>query len=155
VSVYLLTASTNAWASDPAMREWLDEQADRFEAGRSFDRDSWSTRRRFGFECGQRFYLLLQGAGLRGIIASGEIASDTVGWEESWRRDGTKEWYIDVKWDAFVPWDKPLPTPLLKKEAPSTHWHPQGSGSTIKSVDEDVVEELWLKHLTGLGLRRP
>lgn len=111
----------------------------------------WSTRRRHGFEAGDRVYLVAVGAPQRGIVASGTVSDPEARTGPHWSDDGTTAYYIDIDWDAAVFPEESLPTATLKEIAPHTNWAPQSSGAELRD-DPALVEEVWQAHLEELGL---
>lgn len=151
MSVYLLTANPSKWPADSSAPQFVVDQAQRFETGEQLVSSGWATSTKHGQMAGERVYLLVQGDGKRGIIASGHLASGETQEGPHWRGDGSTATYVQVDWDAFVPIDDALPTPELAATAPSTAWQPNSSGTRVKPVDEEAVETSWQAHLDSLG----
>ena len=151
MSVYLLTANPSRWPPGSPDPQFVIDQARRFEAGEQIVSSEWATNTKHGLVAGERVYLLMQGDGWRGIIASGHLASGETKEGPHWRGDGSMATYVEVDWDTFVPVEVGLPTPELAALAPSTAWQPNSSGTRVKPVDEEAVETAWQAHLDALG----
>lgn len=150
MSVYLLTANPSRWPAGSSDPQFVIDQARQFEAGEQLVSSEWATNTKHGLVAGERVYLLVQGDGWRGIIASGHLASGETKEGPHWRGDGSIATYVEVDWDAFVPVDDALPTPELAAVAPNTAWQPNSSGTRVKPVDEEAVETAWQAHLDSL-----
>lgn len=150
MSAYLLTVNPAKW-TDPGQREFVESQVDRFRAGEPLDPSSWLSARKT-YEVGDRVYLLLQGAGPRGIIASGHVADERLDEESHFEGDGRRASYVRVAWDAFIEDSEALPTSTLEDLAPSTSWGPRSSGTQVSAEDEEQVETAWLQLLDVLEL---
>lgn len=151
MSVYLLTANPSRWPPGSPDPQFVIDQARRFQAGEQLVSSEWATNTKHGHVAGERVYLLVQGDGRRGIVASGHLASGETKEGRHWRGDGSMSTYVEVDWDAFVPVDDALPTPELAATAPSTAWQPNSSGTRVKPADEEAVETAWQAHLDTLG----
>ena len=152
MSSYLLTANPSKWPEGSSDPQFVIDQARRFELGEPLNSSQWATNTKHGHVAGERVYLLVQGDGPRGIIASGHLASGETVPGPHWRGDGSLATYVRVDWDAFVDIDDVLPTETLVALAPSTAWRPNSSGTRIKPADEEAVEDAWQEHLESLAL---
>lgn len=154
MNAFLLTANPDSWSEGSGDAHFLADQAERFEVADPLEESQWSTRRKT-YARGDRVYLLLQGGGPRGIIASGQIVDPTVTIGPHWSGDGRTSPYVHVVWDAFVPVDEALDTETLERLAPKTGWQPMGSGTQVDDADQAAVAEAWRNHLRNLGLPDP
>lgn len=151
MTAYLLTANPSKWPADSSDPQFVVDQAQRFEAGEQLMSSQWATNTKHGHVAGERAYLLVQGDGPRGIIASGHLASGETKEGPHWRGDGSVATYVQVDWDAFVHIEDALPTHVLAATASSTAWQPNSSGTRVKKVDEEAVETAWQTHLDSLN----
>lgn len=148
---FLLTYNPVLWTFDPVDIEVI---IDATTAGRTVD-DRWATGgRSTGISPDDRLFLLRQGVEPRGIIGSA-LASSPIYPEPHWRREGGMANYLDLRWDAFVDPDEPLPFAVLRQEMPDQHWSPKGSGTQIRSAVVDELEQLWVEHLRSRAHDRP
>lgn len=150
MSAFLLTANPATW-TDEEDQVFLADQAKRFQGGRTPHPSTWSTRRKV-YCVGDRIYMLLQGKGARGLIASGFVSDDEVRDGPHWSSDGRRANYVNVVWDAFMTPDDVLPTDQLTQVAPNTGWRPQSSGTRVDPADELALERAWVNHLDTKGL---
>jgi len=144
--IYLLTFNPRLWAWDD-----YEEFLDQVRRNRMFE-GQWSTGSRTrDIGPGDRVYLLRQGSEPRGIIASGEVASEAYQ-EENWRDDGSR-WlanYVDVDWKEAVPLDDPLPLATLRAAAPDVQkkvWEPQSGGTRLAPDHAAITARLWSEHV--------
>jgi hypothetical protein len=145
-----MTAILGGW--NPARSAWADhEQAVEATARGRHVAVRWGvSRRRHGVGPGDRFYVLRQGAGRRGLVASGTVVSGTY---EDAHWDGTPGRtirYVDVELDRVVDPADVLPVELLLELCGRTNWSPQSSGTSVHPRDEARVERLWQEHLAAL-----
>jgi len=145
-----MTAILGGW--NPARWTWhgLEHLRAATARGETVPLDWGVSRRRHGVGPGDRFYVLRQGAGQRGLVASGTVTSETY---EDAHWDGTPGRtirYVDVVLDRVLdPFDV-LPVELLQELCPRTNWSPQSSGTSVHPADEERVEQLWQEHLARL-----
>lgn len=110
--------------------------------------DRWSVGSRTrGIGPGDAFYLLQQGAGARGLVASGTVASE-VFQDEHFDPDvsGLAN-YVEVWWNAILDEDAILPLTDLKDRFPQQHWSPQGSGQSVRPEIADDLAAMWAEHI--------
>jgi len=108
---------------------------------------SWAVSRRRHVDAKTRLFLLRQGAGPRGIVASGWTTSEP--WTgEHYADPEMVASYVDVDWDAFVPDpDLPLPVETLLEGVPEVSWNfVREGGFTVEDAALEKVEALWAAH---------
>lgn len=145
-----MTAILGGW--NPAKSTWsgLHAAVDATAGGGTVAVRWGVSRRRHGVGPGDRFYVLCQGAGRRGLVASGTVLSPTY---EDAHWDGTPGRtirYVDVELDRVVDPDDVLPVGLLLELCGRTNWSPQSSGTSVHPEEEARVEQLWREHVAGL-----
>lgn len=145
-----MTAILGGW--NPARWTWHDLARHVAATGRGETVPlAWGvSRRRHGVGPGDRFYVLRQGAGRRGLVASGTVTSPTY---EAAHWDGTPGRtirYVDVELDRVVDPADVLPVELLRELCGRTGWSPQSSGTSVHPRDEARLEQLWREHVAGL-----
>lgn len=150
MSAFLVTVNPAKW-TDPEQRDFVEDQIARFRLGRPLAASSWLTSRK-AYVVGDRVYLLLQGSGSRGIIASGVVADDRVSEESHFAGESRRASYVFVERDAFIEEAEALATDRLEQLAPSTRWNPRSSGTKVAPADETDVEAAWIEHLDRLEL---
>ncbi|MBF4766627.1 hypothetical protein ISU10_02455 [Nocardioides agariphilus] len=64
-------------------------------------------------------------------------------WDET---PGKTTNYVEVEFDRVVDPQDVLPVDLLESQLPSTHWRPQGGGTSVDPGDELDLERLWASH---------
>lgn len=118
MSAIVLTWNPRRWAFVEGERT---RQQVRTESGRLAPME-WSIGRRRSVPTGQRAFLLRQGDGPRGIVASG--------WTRSLVDPSTAEdpaadrtHYVQVDWDFVVDEGDPLPVALLSERALGVNWN--------------------------------
>jgi hypothetical protein len=128
--------SENEWAAD----------GKRIRAGKTVVRAWWVARVK-NIPEGRRVFLVRQGTGSRGVIASGTTTGEPFE-DEKYDGDGVGN-YVDVAWEAQV-WDlsDPLPVQDLLDAVPQVPWNTM-LGSGTSTFDEGAVakiEQLWDQH---------
>lgn len=145
-----MTAILGGW--NPAKSAWssLGQAVDATARGGTVAVRWGVSRRRHGVGPGDRFYVLRQGAGRRGLVASGTVTSPTY---EDTHWDGTPGRtirYVDVELDRVVHPADVLPVELLRELCGRTNWSPQSSGTSVHPQDEARVAQLWREHVAAL-----
>lgn len=145
-----MTAILGGW--NPAKSSWtgLAEAVHATAHGEPVPVRWGVSRRRHGVGPGDRFYVLRQGAGRRGLLASGTVTSDTyedAHWDST---PGRTIRYVDVELDCVVDPADVLPVALLRELCGRTNWSPQSSGTSVHPVDEERLEQLWQQHVAAL-----
>lgn len=150
MSTILLTWNPDVWfISDETWTAWIDEVArDGVSHG------NWSTGHNKSIQPGDRCYLVKQGKGPRGIVASGWASSD-VYQDERTEGAGDVENAVEVDWDTVVDPEAPLPMDRLKAKVPEVNWrYLMTSGITAKPAAEEKIARLWEEHIAGKPRRR-
>ncbi|MFE5339956.1 hypothetical protein ACFQ80_07025 [Isoptericola sp. NPDC056578] len=149
MSAIVLTWNPQRWAL--AEGERTGQQA-RTESGR-LTLMEWSVGRRRSVPSGQRAFLLRQGAGPRGIVASGwtrGLLKGAVGEDAS--TDKTR--YVQVDWDFVVDEGDPLPVALLAEATADVNWNRiRQRGVDIPDTAAAAVESLWSAHVRAAAPR--
>lgn len=102
---------------------------------------------------GDVVYLLLQGTGSRGIIASGRVISGDLKTENHWHQPGDEVTTVDIHWDTTVLPDEALGTEFLRDKYPRTNWTPRANSTEVAAREEDDLAEEWSTRLIRLGHR--
>lgn len=138
----LLTSNPERWRRDPFELTRMIKQT---ASGKSV-KDQWSTgNSKWSVRCGDRAFLLQQGTGFRGIVASGKIVSD-VFQADHWDNYGGEGNYALVEWDTVLDENDALTRENLLFLTPGFSWAPQSSGTELPSPHAEVVEQAWAKH---------
>lgn len=136
------------WNPDLLEHPLDDDDPNTFAGAMAYVKEStsWSTGGAKSYiQPGVRVFLLRQGTGNRGIIASGRTTSNA--WEDDhWDGGPRKANYVDITWDLPLKADDILPIDELKASLPEQHWQPQSSGTRIKSHLVADLERLWADH---------
>ncbi len=150
MGTFLLTWNPTRWRWDD-----LPETVQRVRRGESDD-DRWSAGvTRSGIKPGDRFFILRQGAGPRGIFGSGEMRSEVyqdAHWDES--REGEAN-YVDVRFETLVDPDEEsermIPIADLIERFQDRHYFKRVQASG-QQLPDDVAEELeaWWRETYGL-----
>jgi predicted HNH restriction endonuclease len=129
----------------------LPEQAQDVSKGRPVE-VTWTCKRKDATP-GDRFFLIKLGKGLRGIIASGWITTESKlrdHWKKEAANKGVKQRYAGIKYDALLDpaIHDPLPIAVLKSgQLSKVHWSTYSSGIRISQSAVPVLENLWRNHL--------
>lgn len=104
----------------------------------------WSAgRRKHGVNVGTRVFLLKQ-FGDEGILARGIARGKP--YQDLGTDDDTR--WLDVRWDAWLPADSPLPDQQLRDEIPDGNWsHRFQSGTGLDEQASLDVEQAFNAHL--------
>jgi len=139
---FLLTWNPDIWPYD----DWQNDYEEISSGGRV--PGGWSVgSRRKGIQPGDRAFLLRQGKGARGIVASGWFTSE-VYQDRHFNDPGKLANYADVEWDAMVDVDDPLPTADLKEQVTEIKWDfILGSGFPVEETPASTIEDLWDDHV--------
>jgi hypothetical protein len=151
ISTYLLTVS-NAWLHKGTLRrDFLLRNAAEFERAATLAPFSWPVRHQADMLPGEIVYLLLQGTGSRGIIASGHIISGALKTERHWNKPWDEVTTVDIQWDTTVLPDEALDTEYLRGACPQTNWIPRAKSTEIASDEVDALAKNWDLYLKHLG----
>jgi len=97
-----------------------------------------------------RVFLLRQRADKPGIVGSGRVTEGSYEgehWEPAKRRQGSKAWYVNVKWDALLlPEDGLSSSELIKGIVPETRVNTQASGVILELESSEKLEKRWAAH---------
>jgi len=149
LSAIVLTWNPQRWSFAEGERA---EQQVRTESGRLTPK-AWSIGRRRSVPAGQRAFLLRQGDGPRGIVASG-WTRDLVERTTAAGPSADKTLYVQVDWDFVVNEADPLPVALLAERALGVNWNSiRQSGVDIPDTAAAVVESLWSAHVRAAAPR--
>lgn len=143
---------------NPAKWSWSDRHVEIAALNRGGAvRARWATgSRKGGIEPGDRVFLLEQGPGPRGIVASGQCTTP-IYLDQHWNDDRPDDDanYVDVKWDVLLSDEDRLPFEVLvNRIASSNAWVPQGSGTVLPPNTAAELEDLWAEH-NGLPIVEP
>lgn len=132
---HLLTWNPAKWPMD-----WDDEVASGYVEG-----GPWATgvhKKTIGIDDG--LFFLMQGTGLRGILAVGTATSE-IQTGPHWNGvKGAKANYVDAEWTEYRSIADRLPTELLSVEVPGVPWNRiYGSGWTVPDDSAARILELW------------
>jgi hypothetical protein len=153
ISTYLLTVS-NAWLQKGTLRrDFLLRNAAEFERAATLAPFSWPVRHQADMVPGDVVYLLLQGSGSRGIIASGHVISGDLKTERHWNKPWDEVTTVDIEWDTTVLPDEALDTECLRNSCPQTNWIPRAKSTPVAVDEVDVLAEEWAIHLNRLGYK--
>jgi hypothetical protein len=153
ISTYLLTVS-NAWLHKGTLRrDFLLRNAAEFERAATLAPFSWPVRHQADMAPGDVVYLLLQGDGSRGIIASGRVISGDLKTEKHWNKPWDEVTTVDFQWDTTVLPDEALDTEFLRNACPQTNWIPRAKSTAVAIDEVDVLAEEWAVHLSRLGYK--
>jgi 5-methylcytosine-specific restriction protein A len=111
---YLLKWNPENWPQE-RFREYFEK----FERGESL---SWSCGNTKKIQPGDRFYLIKNGKGDRGIIGSGVVLSapyESKHYDEAKAKDGQDALFVDVEFDYLVKPDGTIP--VLRSELNASH----------------------------------
>ncbi|MEQ1644447.1 MAG: HNH endonuclease [Pyrinomonadaceae bacterium] len=149
MSAYLLLWNPKKW-------DWTSLEADIVTVdltGRSSQR--WSCGVTKSIQPGDRIFLLRVGREPKGIIGAGFAYSNPF-YEQHWSGEARNTLYIDVDFEVLLNADiepvlltKSLETGLLDKQ----NWHPQASGTSVKSDLLDELEQVWFRFLSDSPIR--
>ncbi|HBV09922.1 MAG TPA: hypothetical protein DEB66_07725 [Micrococcaceae bacterium] len=95
---------------------------------------------------GDRAFLLQQGDGIRGIVASGVIET-FVFQDSSWKDTDNDANYVFIRWEAVVDETAALHREQLEELAPDFEWTRQASGTELPMEHAVLVEEAWAEHI--------
>jgi 5-methylcytosine-specific restriction endonuclease McrA len=155
MSAFLLTVS-NAWLRRESLRrDLLVRNAANYERGMMLEPFSWTVRHGEVLSAGDVVYLLLQGTGFRGIIASGSVATGELNAEYHWHRPNDSVTTVDIHWNAAVLPDEALDTEDLRGTFSWTNWVPRARSSEVDVEEEDDLAGEWSTHLHRLGHLSP
>jgi len=121
--------------------------------GRSSQR--WSCGVTKSIQPGDRIFLLRVGREPKGIIGAG-FAFSCPFYEQHWSGESRKALYIDVDFEVLLNADlEPiLETKVLEESVlGEQNWHPQGSGTSVKSHLTDELERSWFRFLNSSSIR--
>lgn len=136
---------------DPDRWEWSEggvlAAAEATAHGRLY-KAQWSTgSRSAGITPGDRAFLLRQGAGPQGVVASGVFRSAVAALPVG---DGAGERYHAlVDWDTVLGAEDVLPLDVLRARVPAGAWTPMESGLQISPDALVGLEALWAEHRTS------
>jgi 5-methylcytosine-specific restriction endonuclease McrA len=148
---FLLTVS-NTWLRLASLRrDLLVRNAANYERGMMLESFSWTVRNGEALSPGDVVYLLLQGTGSRGIIASGSVATGELKSEYHWHQPGDAVTAVDVHWNATVLPDEAMDTEYLRDTYRWTNWVPRAKSTEIAIQDEEDLADEWSRHLRRLG----
>ncbi|HEX8519722.1 MAG TPA: hypothetical protein VF667_09035 [Pseudonocardia sp.] len=117
----------------------------------------WSTgSRRRGLQGGDRAFLL-RTRRERGIVAAGHLVDGEVFLDRHYADPSRLKAYTRIAWERLVPADDRLPVEELLRDVPGHAWNAvYGSGQQVRPPADDVLEEVWNRHLDRLRpVRRP
>lgn len=136
---------------DPDRWEWSEggvlAAAEATAHGRLY-KAQWSTgSRSAGITPGDRAFLLRQGAGPRGVVASGVFRSAVAALPVG---DGAGvRHHALVDWDTVLGAEDVLPLDVLRERVPAGVWTPMESGLQISPDALVGLEALWAEHRTS------
>ncbi|GAA4623031.1 hypothetical protein [Cellulomonas oligotrophica] len=136
---------------DPDRWEWSEggvlAAAEATAHGRLY-KAQWSTgSRSAGITPGDRAFLLRQGAGPRGVVASGVFRSGVVELPGG-ERPGERHHAL-VDWDTVLGAEDVLPLEVLQARVPAGAWTPMESGLQVSPDALVGLEALWAEHRTS------
>lgn len=141
-ATYLLTHNPAKWPWDPSDRA----AAVRDTRSGVLVRGDWSTGKRTHVEPGDRVFLLQQGDGIRGVVASGHLTSRSFV-DTHFDDPGRLANYALLEWDTVLDEQEALLTDDLVRLIPSFGWRPQGSGELLPEPAASELESLWASHV--------
>lgn len=108
----------------------------------------WSVANRVqGIVPGDVVYMLKQGRGGRGIVASGTVTSEIFP-DDHWDPDVPGEVnYVELEWSAIVDEEELLPLEQLQAAFPQQHWTPQSSGQGVRDEVVHGLAVMWAEHV--------
>ena len=145
LATYLLTWNPAKWPWDD-LAECIQEVH-----AIGHHRDRWSCGRNRKIVEGDRLFLIRQGREPRGIVGSGQAASDVFDdwhWDEARRAAGQRAWYIDVDFDVLLDAEREpiLPRARLDEGVLARmHWDSQSSGVLIPAEVARQLEIEWAR----------
>ena len=113
--------------------------------------EGWSCGLRKNIQPGDRAFMLCQGKGPRGIMASGRVVTDREEhrhWDKSKAKLGRKATVVDIDWDVLInPMKGPIFVRARLNEAAfaGMFWDPQSSGTRIPDAVAKRLEAAWAK----------
>ena len=113
--------------------------------------EGWSCGLRKNIQPGDRAFMLCQGKGPRGIMASGRVVTDREEhrhWDKSKAKLGRKATVVDIDWDVLInPMKGPIFVRARLNEAAfaGMFWDPQSSGTRIPDAVAKRLEVAWAK----------
>jgi hypothetical protein len=147
MATYLLTWNPARWPWDN-----LAEQIAECKREGHVD-DSWSCGGTRKIVTGDRVFLMRQGQGKRGIMASGWATSDVWEdrhWDAAKRRQGLTTHHVDVRWDVLLDPDDVFPRDALRVGIYTRmFWDPLASGTTISDDVAAQLEADWARYIGG------
>lgn len=152
---FLLTVS-NTWLRQESLRpDLLVRNAANYERGVMLEPFSWTVRNGEVLSPGDVVYLLLQGTGSRGLIASGSVATGELMTEYHWHQPGDAVTTVDIHWNTTVLPDEVLDTEYLRDTFRWTNWVPRARSTEVAVQEEDDLAGEWSTHLRRLGHLSP
>jgi 5-methylcytosine-specific restriction enzyme A len=149
MTTYLLTWNPAKWLW-PELEECIRE----IHATGHY-RERWSCGRNRKIVEGDRVFLLRQGLEPRGIVGSGQVASDVFDdwhWDEAKRAAGQRAWCIEVEFDVLLNAEHEpiLPRAQLNKGVlGQMYWDSQSSGILIPQAVAEQLEREWKRLATN------
>ncbi|MBY6676552.1 hypothetical protein HQ314_06460 [Rhodococcus sp. BP-332] len=156
---YIAIEPPNGTGGAPVLAEgntvlltWNPAHSDFYADGTEPGPENWSTGgRRSGISPGDRVFMLRQGVGARGLVASGYATSEIYSGAHWETRSKTAN-YVKVQWDTILDEPEVLAIETLSAAIPGQHWTPQSSGTFIKPELVGHLEDLWRDFSTsGVG----
>ena len=113
-----------------------------------YEETNWSIYEWQQAERGDRFYMLLVGAGITGVVASGWFTSNPYE-DEDWAGTGHKRYYVDLIFDTILDPENAtiLSTQQLQSSMPHLTWNTGHSGVLLSEADADTLLGLWSQFL--------
>ncbi|NKG19878.1 protein NO VEIN domain-containing protein [Paeniglutamicibacter terrestris] len=147
----LLTYNPASWSWEPGIHAQLIAST----ASGLRVKDRWSTGNTVHkIRPGDRAFLLQQGVGIRGIIASGLVGS-RVFQAEHWNDSGDEANYALIEWDTVLDEQHALLHEDLLALTPGFGWTPNSSGTELKAPHAQTVERAWSLHAGKLQSTPP
>jgi len=147
---------------NPAKSTWDTSSEDRAatHSGETITRRWACVNRDAGI--GDKAYLVKLGTPPRGIVAVGNIVTDSfeaLHWDEEKANKGEKCWFVDI---AFTRIQDPLKNDpyineddLARISVDQQEWSPQSSGTEIKQRSAGILEKLWGTLVESAEKRKP
>jgi 5-methylcytosine-specific restriction protein B len=153
MTTYLLTWNPANWAWDD-----FDAFASAVRKnGASIER--WSTGNTRRVARGDRFFLLKQGEGDRGIIGAGTAVSDVFDaphFLDDRRSKGDTALYVTCAFDTLLRLTREVILPIeeLQDKIPEVHWAPLASGISVPTTAAEKLEDMWHAHIQRVRASR-